>query len=244
MQPKSESDAKTGSTRPRTSVAKGPAAGASVLDRIQRALPGLESGLRLLADGLPAPSGLIDVLGVDAAGRPVLVFVVEGAHADDGRVALGLARALGARAWLQSEQPGWLQLVPEIARSDVVVPRCLLLVRSLSPMLRAAIEALPDRWIEPVVYRPFSHGGDDFLLLEQLAPPAPDTARGASEPDGDPRPTDPPTADGPPLPPLRSRLTEADFRADPVSQSAQARPRFEPAEDRAPDDPPPLGKSR
>ncbi len=236
---------------PRTAVVSGGAphgAGRTpsraLRERLRRALPGLEPGLRVLAEGLPAQGGSIDLLGVDADGRLVLVFVAEDRGEADAPAALGLARALGTRAWVRAEMPGWLQLVPDLEVGRHTEVRCLLLARALSPTVRAAVDALPEGWIEPLIYRPFAHRGDEFLLLEQLSPPSPPAVRvtqgGPAAPAEQARPGDETEPrPGPPLPPLRSGLTEADFRQPAPRpgeprRSERPRPRFEAAPEVAP----------
>jgi len=162
--------------------------------------------------------------------------------------ALALARALSTRSWLRSEMPGWLQLVPGVEVTADTPIRTLLLVPALSPTTRSAVEALPAGWIEPLVYRAFSHRGDDFLLLEDASPAASEPIEprlGRDLPqtsDAGPTPsTAAPEAaqPSPPLPTLRSGISESDFRrssqarrgSGPVQRSP--RPRFDPGEGEA-----------
>ena len=205
---------------------------------LRRALPGFEPGLRILAEGLPAGGGAIDLLGADADGRLVLVFVEPGDREADG--ALAFARALANRAWVQSEMPGWLQLVPDLDVTPRTEVRCLLLLRELAPSVRAAIRALPDGWIEPVLHRPYTHRGDEFLLLEQVdrRPEADESEQ--VEPGPEPLAesaaggSDPPAESGRPLPALRSGLSRSDFAQrgpspTPRRRSEPPRPRFDAA---------------
>lgn len=193
----------------------------------------------MLAEGLPAAEGVIDLLGTDAQSR--LVVVCTDRQGGAPASALAFARALGIRRWLTTEMPGWLQLVPDLEVGADTPIRLLLLLKDATGPVHSAIEALPAGWIEPVIYRPYSHRGDTFLLLEHVgSPPAPPAETAAT----DPQQIDPPAplarehatasaADAPPLPALRSGISEADFgRARHGRQAGKAaaeavRPRFD-----------------
>lgn len=189
---------------------------------VRRALPGFDPDLRVLAEGLPAAEGVIDLLGTDARARLVVVCIDQEGGERGG--ALALARALGIRRWLRAEMPGWLQLIPELDVSSETPIRLLLLLQDATGPTRSAIQALPEGWIEPLVYRPFVHRGDTYLLLEHAGSamrtpedsaeraPARSAAAEPTRSPGPPSQSPGPPPGAPPLPTLRSGISEADFR--------------------------------
>jgi hypothetical protein len=118
----------------------------------------------VIAEGLPARDGSIDLLAQDAGGQLVIVLLAPGGAPHDG--ALLLARGLATRDWLLGDLPGWLQLLPDLEVGPDTPVRCILFCRDFDPTTRAAVAALPDGWIELAIYRPYVHAGDSFLLLE------------------------------------------------------------------------------
>ena len=171
--------------------------------RLRAALIDFEPGLEVVAEGLPALDRPIDLLATDAAGRIVAVLLASGDAADDD--ALLFTRGLAVRAWLEDQQPGWLQLVPTLEATSTASVRCLLLAPRFRTVTRAAAESLEPGLLDLVLYRPFEHGGDTWLLLEHQ------TARDRRPPRATPAESHPAAVAASPLPGLRTGLGVSDF---------------------------------
>jgi len=182
----------------------------------------------VIAEGLPAGEGCIDLLAHDARGRIVIVLVAAPDEAD--HTARLLARGLAVRRWLERDLPGWLQLLPDLEVGADTPVRCIVFARGFDEITRAAAASLPAGWIELALYRPFVHDGDSFLLLEHggaATLPEPADVEPAVRPvvPGHPHPTRQDRAA------FRSGLSEADFdlsrpESRSLGPSAAPRPRF------------------
>ena len=99
-----------------------------LLDLLRSRLNDVVPGMRLLARGLRgAAESPIDFLGVEPAGRAVLVLV--GMAGEDLEL---IGRALAQRAWVESRLEDWLQLAPDSG----IRPEAGLLAQLLCPAFR------------------------------------------------------------------------------------------------------------
>jgi hypothetical protein len=166
---------------------------------VRRELEALEPGLRLVAEDVLADVSTIDWLGVDSAGRAVLVLI-----ADDGDDLATFTRALAARAWATPRVRDWAQLAPPLRFQSEAAVRTMLVCSGFDPDTTTAAVTLGDPGIELALHKPMA--GDfadpgEIELLNGGASPRPQSRSHSS------------------APPFRTGLCAADFGLSPEEQS-------------------------
>jgi len=202
--------------------------------RLRHALPSLEPDLHVIAEALPVRDGSIDLLAQNGQGELVIVLIA--GKDDRDEAALLFVRAVATRDWLAADLPGWLQLLPDLEIGPTTPVRCLLLARHFDQTTRAAAAALPAKWLDLAIYRPFEHAGDTYLLLEHAPEVRNEPVTEGAQASRGPAPTalrpspKAPTRQSP-APTLRSGLSDSDFKLSHAERSAldqgeSPRPRY------------------
>jgi hypothetical protein len=162
---------------------------------------GFAPALRVFAEDLLGADGTIDLVGVDEAGRVVVVLI-----GDEGQDRETVTRALAQRAWVRPRLSDWLQLAPSLPfAADAPVVALLLCPSFSSETVAAAADLGPDR-IELASLRCVRNGANATVLVDRL------TAA------GDPRETGSaprPPSGGDRSTRFRSGLSEADLGLTP-----------------------------
>ena len=174
------------------------------LRRALRAGDAFEPPLRVFAEDLLGADATIDLVGVDPAGRVIVVLTFE-----QGEDREAIARALAQRAWVRPRLADWLQLAPSLPfAADAPVVVRLLCPEFSSDTLAAARELGPEI-VELATVRCVQNGAEATVLVSRVGEPpeAPRTAPAA--PSASPSPS--PEADTR----FRSGLSEADLGLTP-----------------------------
>ena len=175
--------------------------------RIRQNIGRLEPGLRVVADDLLGQVSRIDLVGRAEDGAAVVVLI-SGEPAEDGLLTRGLAQ----RAWLAPRLSDWLKLNPDLAIDPAQPVRLLLIAPHFGPELCAAAFDLTPGVVRLATCRYVQTENHRSVLLELVpaaAPTAPEPREEASE------------DTGPPLPPFRSGLADADLIASVEAPSAK-----------------------
>ncbi len=132
---------------------------------LRRQLERSEPGLRFVAQGLLGAGSRIDGLGIDAAGRALLLLI--GPAGED--LAL-VARGLAQRAWVEARLPDWQQLAPGLGLRSDQRPRLALLCPAFGEEARAAAAALGSEAPLLLSFRCLRDGQGQLELLLDAAP--------------------------------------------------------------------------
>jgi hypothetical protein len=149
--------------------------------------------LHLIAEGVLGADSRIDFVGVEPAGRVVLILI--GEEGDD--LAL-IGRAIAQRAWVEPRIRDWVQLAPNLGVRPGAGVRAVLLCPAFGYETQAAAAALGNEAVSLVRYHALQNRGNLEILIEPVTREAP---HGST----------PPRPSGTAAPPFRTGLSHEDL---------------------------------
>jgi len=119
--------------------------------------------LHLIAEGVLGADSRIDFVGVEPAGRVVLILVGE----EDDDLAL-IGRAVAQRAWVEPRIRDWIQLAPNLGLRPGAGVRAVLLCPAFGGETQAAAAALGSETVSLVRYHSLHNRGNLEILIEPV----------------------------------------------------------------------------
>ncbi len=135
-----------------------------LIEGLRSRLSEVVPALRLIAEDTLGADSRIDFVGVEPAGRVVLILV--GEEGDDLEL---IGRAVAQRAWVEPRIRDWIQLAPNLGVRPGAGTRAILLCPSFRHETEAAAAALGDQAVSLVRYRCLLNGGSLQILIEPIA---------------------------------------------------------------------------
>ena len=164
-----------------------------LIEGLRSRLSEVVPALRLIAEDTLGADSRIDFVGVEPAGRVVLILV--GEEGDDLEL---IGRAVAQRAWVEPRIRDWIQLAPNLGMRPGAGVRAILLCPSFRHETETAAAALGDQAVSLVRYRCLRNAGNLEILTEPITREA---ARGST----------PPRPDRSSLPAFRTGLSHEDL---------------------------------
>jgi len=164
-----------------------------LIENLRPRLGEIVPSLRLIAEGVLGEDALIDFVGVETAGRMVLILI-----GDEGDDLALIGRALAQRAWLEPRIRDWIQLAPNLGLRPGAGVRAVLLCPSFRSETESAAAALGGGAVSLARYRCLRNRGNLEILFDPIS------RAGA-------RRTLPLKPDATDLPPFRTGLSDDDL---------------------------------
>lgn len=124
--------------------------------------------LQLIAEGVLGADSSIDFVGVEPAGRVVLILI--GEEGDDLEL---IGRAVAQRAWVEPRIRDWVQLAPNLGVRPGAGVRAVLLCPAFGHATQAAAAALGSEVVSLVRYHYLQNRGNFEILIEPITREAP-----------------------------------------------------------------------